>query len=356
MNKLSITINESTAIKGLLIILIILGHAQPLIQIPGRVRSFIYEFHVHCFMILPLLYPIKQLSKGRIKNYFARLMVPYILLFLLFFSGKIIAPCISYLSGSPSHVNYVETIIRGGHSLIMGGYFPLGNSIEVRYLWFLPVMFSFLFLRDYYNTVASKMNRAILLLIGAIFYFILWVCLYPPYFIEIKETVMDWSPFSIWQALGALFMGLTTVVLLEKSYFSNISKALKIVLLFTLVAILSLYCMTPKSSVYRIILNVITPINAFMVIYYYKNILSSLKVLRRFGEHSFDIYIVQTPICIIMYTIIPKFISIDSAIVRAFLFLIVLAVCYYSAQLLRHIKIVNRLLFSRTWDELMGKK
>ena len=329
MSKLSITIDESTAIKGLLIILIILGHAQPLIQIPGRVRSFFYEFHVHCFMILPLLYPIKQLSKGRIKNYIARLMVPYILLFLLFFSGKIIPPFIIYLSGYSSHVNFVETIIRGGHSLIMGGYFPLGDSIEVRYLWFLPVMFSFLIIRDYYNTYASQMSRAILLLLGAIFYFILWVCLYPPYLIEIKKTVMDWSPFSIWQALGALFMGVTTVFLLEKSYFSNISKAIIIVLLLTFVAILSLYCMTPKSSVYRIILNAITPIIAFMVIYYYKNILSSLKVLRRFGEHSFEIYIVQTPICIIMYTIIPKFISIESAIVRAFLFLIVLAVCYY---------------------------
>ena len=283
MNKLSITRDESTAVKGLLIILIILGHAQPLIHLPSPLRSFFYGFHVHCFMILPLLYPIKQLNKERIKNYVARLIVPYSLLFFLFFSGQLMMSIISSSSAvTSSPMDFVKAVIGGVYSMIMGGYFPLRDSIDVVYLWFLPAMFSLLIIRDYYM-MASRLNKTILLSLGAIFYFLLWVCLYLPYFVGIKETIMYCSPFSVWQALGALFMGVTTITILEKAYSCNMGNTIKAVLLIAFVAMCAIYFMTPRKSVYWIIPNAFTPIIAFMFIYYFRDVLSRIRLFRKFG-------------------------------------------------------------------------
>ncbi len=354
--RLGITVEESTAIKGLLIILIILGHAQPLIQIPGVLRRFFYDFHVHCFMILPLLYPVKYLSSERIKNYFARLMVPFILLFLLFFLGKNIPLFISsYHSGVITFKDVINTINGGLHSLIMGGYFPLAESIKLRYLWFLPLMFSFSIIKDFYNTTANQWTKATFISLGMIFYMILWVCLYLPYFAGIKETMMDWSPFSIYQALGALFLGVTTVTLLKKTYFSNQRKIIQVVLSVVFIVIFLIYSITPKASPYMLVLKSMIPVIAFMLFYNYKEILARLSILRKFGEHSFEIYIVQSPLCIAMYTIIPNLFPTESFLVRACVFIFILAICYYIAKLLLKISIVKRILFPRTWDEFVGK-
>jgi peptidoglycan/LPS O-acetylase OafA/YrhL len=163
------------------------------------------------------------------------------------------------------------------------------------------------------------------------------------------------SPFSVWQALGALFMGVTTITILEKAYSCNMGNTIKAVLLIAFVAMCAIYFMTPKKSVYWIIPNAFTPIIAFMFIYYFRDVLSRIRLFRKFGEHSIEIYIVQTPICILFYTIIPKLISVESVFVRILLTAVILAVCYYSAHVLLHVKIAKRLFFSRTWDDLTGK-
>ena len=349
MGKFSISIEESTAIKGLLIILIIMGHAQPLIQIPNVIRRFVYDFHVQCFFILPLLYPVKQLTKERVKNYFARLMVPFYLLFVVFFFGKHAPLVLNSAFPDEGLINFIQ---KGGKGIITGGYFPLAESIGVRYLWFLPVMFSFSIVRDYYNANATKTGRCILMLIGAVSYFVLWVCLYTPFCAGVKETVMDYSPFSIWQAIGALFMGVMTIRIIGLTSKGFITNFLLPIVFFSFFCF---YAFTPNTSPLIVILKAIIPCLAFMMVYNHRNMLSQSKILRMFGKHSFEIYIVQTPICIAMYTIIPKIISIEPAIIRTVLFFLVLATSYFIALLLLRVKIVKRFLFPRTWNEVRGK-
>lgn len=361
MNKMNISIDikESTAIKGILIILIILGHAQPLIQISEVFRRFFYDFHVHCFMILPLLYPVKQLSRERVKNYVARLIIPYILLFVVFYIGMNIPVLLkNFHSNILSLYDVKNFITKGVKSMIMGGYFPLGDSIKLRYLWFLPAMFSFTIIKDYYKTTSSKMTKIAFLFLGSICYFILWVCLYPPFFEETKKDIMNNSPISIWQAIGALFMGVATVYLLRIVNLCKLRKLrmfMKIALPILFITIYGLYTIIPKTSGYLLPLKTIIPIIAFLLLYDYRKVLAKSKILRKFGEHSFEIYLVQTPICIIMYTCLPMLISTELLIVRAFLFVLILVVCYYVAYTLMHLKITKRFLCPKTWNEFMGR-
>ena len=163
--NMEITRAESSAIKGILIILIILGHFQPYVRIPVFIRSFIYAFHVNCFLILPLFYPIKQLNFNRIKNYFARLMIPYTIIYGLLFIGS----CVRIIAHDQHDTNVVSYIMKGGWTYLVGGYYPLYHTIDLRYLWFLPLMFSFSIVKDYYNS-ANNRTKYYLLCFGFVFY------------------------------------------------------------------------------------------------------------------------------------------------------------------------------------------
>ena len=344
MHNFEISRSESNAIKGILIILIILGHFQPYIMIPKYVRAYIYAFHVNCFFILPLLYPIKQLSYGRVKNYFARLMVPYINIFILFFCCSFVWR-ITHPLLSEQNVMY---ILGGTYSFVVGGFYPLLHNIGIRYIWFMPLMFSFSIIKDYYFINASKRMKYAILVIGFVSYCVLWVCLKGPYCSELRETVMYISPLSIWQAVGALFMGVITIFVLQRQL-CNVTYLISFVILFVLFGI------TPDDSLFLLALKFIIPIVAFAVLYYNRSLLSLSSLLRKFGERSFEIYIVQTPICVVMYTLLPKLIPNDSIIVRLLSFVLVLTICYYMAKIMSNIKIVKRFFFPRTWDELMGR-
>lgn len=345
MHNFEISRSESNAIKGILIILIILGHFQPYIMIPKYVRAYIYAFHVNCFFILPLLYPIKQLSYGRVKNYFARLMVPYIIIFILFFCSSFVWRITHPLLYEQNVMVY---ILGGVYSFVMGGFYPLLHSIGIRYIWFMPLMFSFSIVKDYFFSYATKRMKCIILVVGFVFYCILWVCLKGPYCSELRETVMYISPLSIWQAVGALFMGVITIFVLQRQL-GNVTYLISFVILFVLFGI------TPDDSLFLLTLKFFIPIVAFAVLFYNRSLLSQSSLLRKFGECSFEIYIVQTPICVVMYTLLPKLVPNNSIMVRLLSFVLVLAICYYTAKIMSNIRIVKRFFFPRTWDELIGR-
>lgn len=80
--------NESAIIKGILILLIVLGHNGILMgKAPGLTptiwNDYLYSFHVYCFLFLPFLYNIPNFTKDRIKRNFIHLYKPYTTVFIL---------------------------------------------------------------------------------------------------------------------------------------------------------------------------------------------------------------------------------------------------------------------------------
>ncbi len=335
----SISRRESCAIKGLLIILVIIGHSQPLTDYPSRLWHYLYTFHVHGFFILPFLYPKKELSKNRIKNYFARLIVPYIILFTLFLIPQLIT--------KSSSVDYIQCL----EAFVTGGIYPLKNSINIIYIWFMPTMFSLYILRDYFNNNKSLFLQYVLLSVGFILYFFLWVCVYGPFFSDIRTKLMYISPISILQSIGALFLGVTTIFLLNRS--NN-----KLITIFILLFVIStvFFFITPLGSPFILLLKLIMPIVVFVILYHCREHLANLSILTKMGEISFVIYIVQTPLCVLFYTIIPKYINTTNIIIAIFITLVLIASSYYFAKMIIKIKWLNRFLFPHSWNELIGKE
>ena len=78
--------NQSTWLKGLLILLIILGHNSILMgNLPGMRKTvlydFLYCFHVSAFFFITSLYNWPNLSKEYIKKIFLKLYKPYTIMF-----------------------------------------------------------------------------------------------------------------------------------------------------------------------------------------------------------------------------------------------------------------------------------
>ena len=352
MNEINISRIESNAIKGILIILVIIGHSSRLYDFPVSLRSFIYTFHYHCFFILPFLYPIKPISKNRIKKYIARLLIPYLTLFFIAFSFLL-------LKAVREGDNNIPLLIANGlKTVILGGYYPLHNFFHIRYMWFLPAMFTLILIKDYFYSRAAQYEKKLILFCGIIFYYFLWVCLKGPYCSEIREEIMYLSPLSIWQAVGVCFLSWLTVNIIsyikKQKHFGSI-KYLKVFIFVIFVVLFVLFIKTSQDSILLLPMKSILPIVAFLFLFSYRKTLSKINIFRKYGEHSFEIYIVQTPISVVMYTMIPKYVNTESLYIRIFLFFLVIVICYYMALLVKKIPYINRVLFPRSWDEFMGR-
>lgn len=341
-NTISISRSESNSIKGLLIMLVIIGHSYSLYGFPMSLRSFMYTFHYHCFFILPFLYPIKPLSKERFKNYIARLIIPYLSVFIITFVSLFVYKLIKGSADMPYFFYAVK-------AMVMGGYYPLNSSIGIRYIWFLPAMFSMVILKDYYFTSASEKMKWFMIVLGIPFYFFLWVCLKGPFCIGIREFLMNISPLSIWQALGILFISLLTVKLLS-IFSARLIDDVFITGLFIILFVL--FIIIPSHSIFILVLKAVIPVVAFMMLFSFRKLLSKLKLLQKYGEHSFEIYIVQTPVCVILYTMIPKFLNTGHWYVGVILLFVVISLCYMVAMLVKKIPFFDRFFFPRTWNEL----
>ena len=145
-NYISLNRDESAAIKGLLMFLIILGHNAVFTNSLKGSFNYLYTFHVLCFFVLPFMYgkteqkPFKQSFK---KN-FIRLYYPFILFFT-------ILSLLSYFTGGNEiDLNKISTTGIGNNNyfigftstLITGNKYLIDHFTSFQYLWFLPVMFS----------------------------------------------------------------------------------------------------------------------------------------------------------------------------------------------------------------------
>lgn len=145
MNSNTSYINREHSIwvKGILSILIVLGHDM-VFTIPLQeygVMSFLYMFHIQVFFILPFLYGIDNHSytKERLKNTIIRFFWPYLLLVALFVVGYNIVTLFSHFS------------IRGLFRLyVFCDGITIRQMCGVQIFWFLPSMMCTVLLKELY--------------------------------------------------------------------------------------------------------------------------------------------------------------------------------------------------------------
>ena len=161
--------NQSTWLKGVLILLIALGHNSILMgTLPETetrtIYRFLYCFHAYAFFFVTCLYNWPKLSKEHVKKIFLRLYKPYTIMFVI----VLVANLFITKSGFIDMGGVILAYLSGSSPL-------LKDAIGMSFVWFLPTMFSFLLILGGCRDESPRYLR-VLLLVLAIGFLTLLTC------------------------------------------------------------------------------------------------------------------------------------------------------------------------------------
>lgn len=332
----SISIDESRAIKGLLIFLVVLGHNAVFTRALMGSFHFIYTFHVQAFFILPFFYVYTKQGEiiNNIKRHFARLYYPFIILFILLsiifcLTDGVNLDYNKLLNLQNNNTNvawfYIITILTGNYYLI--DYFT-----GFQYLWFLPVMFSVSVLKDTFQS--NKIFNILLLIIGFVCYILFFVFMYKkPYSEECNFFILLFSPFAILQGCGVYFLGKICYYTVNNRYINIINTVCAILFVLFSISYIASLIVNGFITYYELWFYRFTmPILFINFIYYFKSYISNFGLLKKIGDYSLPIYLIHPPLCTAVYLICKQYneVNITYAIITQ---IIIFIVSYYLSVL-----------------------
>ena len=283
-----ITRDESSAIKGLLMLLIIFGHTSMLTTnfATGERTYFwnwLYTFHVFVFFILPFIYGHKRkVVETRIegsvdyqqvvfefKHNFVKLFIPYVWFCVI--------SAFVFLSIGGGVFNPKGML----YAFVFGEQSALGRYFGFNLLWFLPAMLALLTLKSiYYNF--NKFVRICIVTISLI----LWGLWFFKVF-DISK-VSTYVPFAISQAFYFIIFGLMARWLVEKHWPNKFVIPIVILLIGLFTWIDWKPIILPHFSLYAV-MRMLMPVLVFILLYVIRNLLSKSKLLKLIGKYSLQI-------------------------------------------------------------------
>lgn len=310
-----LTIEESSAIKGTLMLLIILGHNHILAPINGDLFNYLYNFHIYGFFILPFLYNRKiGIEKKTLINGFIKLWIPYVFFFLLCY-------CIYHMV-EIGHKIDVNEIIYG---IFNANQRTIKKITGFGFLWFLPAYYIMSLLLIILN------NRNILTYIIVT---VLIVTLnYNLYYSE--NSIFQIIPFAVIPGLYYFTFGFLTKLLLDKiSYIQYVAAGI-----FLIASILYWY-----NQINDILY--IFPITGFLLIYSIKKLLSKFSIIIIIGKYSLPLYLIH----IIVYNFFERLLP-NEILFGLLNFLLTLTISMIIAYLMVRIEFIQKLVFPKNWNE-----
>ena len=268
---------ESKSIKGLLIILIVLGHTIPFIRLTDSwmIMVWLYLFHIGSFFLLPCLYPQKKLSFERIVDYFVRFYVPFAWLFFPLLLLNIVLEDRTF--------NLYDCVL----AFVGGGAIHLRNIIKVQFPWFLVAMFFASIVREGF-AMASSGLRKVLICIG----------LLSLSFAFCPLGNQDWFAWLHYVVLAFRFLviGIAVRFSIEKEWF-GVPILAGVFLLGSFCFFLHYrYCLRPfyygyPSRSIHVFLQMVMAPTFLMLLWRARSFLARSKALVFLGEHSLPIYL-----------------------------------------------------------------
>ncbi len=170
--------SEIDSVKGVLILLVVLGHS-PLQYVIPHLKQIIYSFHMHSFLFIPFLFPSKQFSVQYCSDRAIRYLSPYVVF--------VVACCILYFSlyiPLEESISWLQDVAIG---LVVGNALPLKKACGFQIYWFLPALFTLNIFRSLY----TRFSRS-----GKIIILILLLCLHP-FLGLLPRVAKDFIPFGL---------------------------------------------------------------------------------------------------------------------------------------------------------------
>lgn len=136
--------NDIDALKGLLIFFIVLAHNNHFSASNHFLFLALYSFHVFCFLALPFIFPVKNFNLQTIKDYFIRYYVPFIIFYLIssIIYSNLYAP-------SENIIMWTGKVLL---SIVIGSPILVKEMSGFQLFWYLPTLFSLVFIRTWYKS------------------------------------------------------------------------------------------------------------------------------------------------------------------------------------------------------------
>lgn len=345
--SVNFTRSESTAIKGLLIFLIILGHNAVLTDSIPNLFSYLYSFHVASFFIIPFFYESKKRGfKASIEVNFIRLYYPYVIFFLLlsglFYFLDVVDP-------NPVDLGQGEGVLLFLNSLFSGSYFLIDKYTGFQFLWFLPVLFSMMVWKDFLGRYEKL--RTIFLVIGFLSFILYMVLMYSKILLDFRYKSMLFSPFALFQGLGAWFLGYTCKAL----YDSRLSGLLQKISFLLFVIISVYYFLFSSGSNTVLVMRCLMPYLFFGVLLYARSVIGKIRIFECLGKYTFPIYIISSLLCSVSYLLCKK-VSLINIPMGIFLQILLTFFSLGMAYILyEYLPMFRKFIFPRSSRDLLGK-
>lgn len=323
-----LTREESGAIKGLLILLIVLGHNSLLME-PTGLFPYLYAFHVYCFYILPFIYgfraaepetPAFRVILRRSLHNFLRL---YPLYFIWCMVGVLFSCFVKHQS--PDALPIIYAVISGNQTL-------LARHCGFAFLWFLPTIVAVMFWRDLYFCLPRR-GKCILLVISLS----LWL-LAVMGITNFHHSGL-FTPFALAQGLYFSASGIIARWILEHCRVSVKSRIRAVPLFLLVPAFIRFRGYLPFN--YTWLSWLIPPTIAFVCIFQYKGVLEKSRFLKLAGQYSLQIYLLH----VLIFNLFLKIDPWKNWITGAAIYVLTVALCFGTAMLMKRSPF-KRLLFT----------
>jgi len=314
-----LSIDQSNALKGLLMLLIILGHNHILVPQTGQLIVYLYKFHIYCFFILPFLYNKRtDLNIKNIVDIFVKNWIPYLFFFLIsYFIYHVIVSKDKFFN-----INFLYGFLNGSTDATK-------NTAGFICLWFMPAYCSMSIVMLIYNNT-NKYVKPIILLIAFTFY-----C-FSGYSGFTIRKLFPIIPFAITQGFYYFTFGFVTKLLLDKILYIQYIGAL----IFIIISVL--YWTVKLDNFYLVF-----SFSAFLFVYTFRNLLQKIPLLINIGKYSFPIYLLH----IFVYNFLE--ILMQRTLLFGFIdYVLTVAISMLIGYWMINIDFIRKLIFPKNLNEL----
>lgn len=308
--------DTTTAMKGLLILLIVIGHNHEIAPENSSLMSWLYSFHVLIFFILPFFY-IKEEKKDSwsyILTLIVRNWVPY------FFTALVALGSAAFFKGSLCMGwDTLFAFLNGSTSLT-------GGTLGAIFLWFLPTFCSFsifILLANQYRWL-----KVILFVTGLLCWGLSW---------SQFEWLKIHSLFGIPMAIKCYSLGLLAWLIVRKKWTVIVGS-----ILFVIVSILHF------SQIVVSYISIIWPISAFCCLLLLQNVLHC-RLFLYLGKNSLLIYLIHVFIYQFLNLILPD--SMLGAVLNLLLTMLLSGLIAWGIQ---RTYFLRKLYTPRNWSEFIA--
>lgn len=131
--------NSVDVVKGLLVLAVIVGHNEAVTHSQPWLRQILYYFHVQCFFLLSSHLDVKPLTKRLLIDRAVRYLVPFGLFMLLAW--------LAFRLVRRDAQSLVASLWVLGAAVFTGNQAIIHDAVGMRYLWFLPSLYSLVVLK-----------------------------------------------------------------------------------------------------------------------------------------------------------------------------------------------------------------